>query len=295
MSANSTWIPFLGAAVLFYGLAQALTKQFMANLSASAFILLFLIVKLLINGGSFLAFSHAPLVTPGATLFIALALGGNLINGFAWLFYYKALVCGKVSLVGSITAGYPALTVILALLFLGEHMKWHQYLGIALVIVSGVLLAMQAADPGEDAAAPSDRRWLLYSGLVFAGWGIFSAFIKAAFNAPTADTLAFFVWNAVGALLVLGPYAYLSNRGASLGTKRDLAFGLVPTTLFALGDLALFRAFETGVASIVAPMSTIYPLITLLYAIPILKEKMAPPQWGGVALLVAGIVTVSLV
>jgi transporter family protein len=294
MHPDTTWIPFLAAAVLFYGLAQALTKQFMANLSVAAFIMLFLAVKLVINWGAFFTLGHAPLVTPMAAGFIALALGGNLINGFAWLFYYKALECGKVSLVGSITAGYPALTVILALMFLGEHMRWHQYLGIVMVIVSGVLLAMQAADPG-DSASSSDRRWLLYSGLVFAGWGIFSAIIKAAFNAPGADTYTFFVWNAIGALLVLGPYALISNRGASWGSPRDLALGLVPTGLFALGDLALFRAFETGVASVVAPMSTIYPLVTLLYAIPVLKERMAPPQWGGVALLVAGIVTVSIV
>lgn len=315
------WVPFLAATVLFYGLAQALTKQFMANLTAAAFIVLYVLVKAFINAGAFVTLGTKPLLDPVATQFIQYAIVGNVINGFAWLFFYKALESGKVSLVGSVTAGYPALTVLLALAFLGEKLAWYQGLGVALVIGSGVLVAMGPSEPGPDgpagpAAAPEvaathaeglagahvatsptapDNRWLVYSMLVFVGWGVFSYFIKAAFMQAGGDTYTFFVWNALGALLVLLPYGlYGIIREGGLGKPKDLLFALVPTILFALGDLALFRAYETGPATIVSPLSVVYPAITLLYAAPVLKERISGLQWVAVALLLGGIVAVSI-
>lgn len=319
MSAIPDWVPFLAATVLFYGLAQALTKQFMANLTAAAFIVLYVGVKAVINAGAFFALGTKPLYAVAAGAFITYALIGNVINGFAWLFFYKALESGKVSLVGSVTAGYPALTVILALMFLGEKLAWYQGVGVALVIGSGILVAMGPTEPGPDgpagpAAAPEvaathtegtahvatsptkpDNRWLVYSLLVFLGWGVFSAFIKAAFNAPGAETYNFFVWNAIGALIVLLPYGlYGVMKEGGMGRPKDLVVALVPTILFALGDLALFRAYETGPATIVSPLSVVYPLITLLYAAPVLKERISLVQWVAVMLLLAGIVAVSM-
>jgi transporter family protein len=322
MTAFPDWVPFLAATVLFYGLAQALTKQFMANLTAAAFIVLYVVVKAVINAGAFVTLGTAPLLDAAAGTFIAYAIVGNLINAFAWLFFYKALESGKVSLVGSVTAGYPALTVILALMFLGEKLAWYQGVGVALVIGSGVLVALGPSEPGPDgpagpAAAPEvaathaegtpvpthvatsptapANRWLVYSLLVFVGWGVFSAFIKAAFNAPGAETYTFFVWNALGALVVLLPYGlYGVIKEGGLGKPKDLLVALVPTALFALGDLALFRAYATGPATIVSPLSVVYPLITLLYAAPVLKERISLVQWVAVMLLLVGIVAVSM-
>ncbi|MBU6427566.1 MAG: EamA family transporter [Cyanobacteria bacterium REEB65] len=292
MSNAATWVPFLCATVVFYGLAQALTKQFMANLSTAAFIYLYLGVKIVINFVAFALWGHVPLISAAAARFTGLSIVGNLINGFAWLFYFRALESGPVSLVGSLTAGYPAVTVVLAFIFLGEHLRLQQYLGVALVIGSGMLIGMQGG--GESSEAGVKRRWLVYSWLVVLGWGVFSTFIKAAFDAPGANTYSFFVWNAVAATAVLLPFARRMSRHEKLGPRRDLLLGLIPTALFALGDIALFRAFETGVASLVTPLSTIYPAVTLLYAVPVLKEKMTPAQWGALALLLAGIVIVSI-
>jgi drug/metabolite transporter (DMT)-like permease len=146
------------------------------------------------------------------------------------------------------------------------------------------------------AAPPApDRTWLWWSLAVFVGWGVFSAFIKAAFLAPHADTYTFFIWNALGAAVVLGPYGLWGVRKeGGMGPTPDLIKALFPTILFALGDLALFKAYETGPATIVSPLSVVYPLITLAYAVPVLKERISLTQWLAVMLLIAGIVAVSI-
>lgn len=302
MSNAAAWVPYVVATVLFYGLAQALTKQYMANLTASAFILLYVLTKAVVNVAAFGTLGTKPLLDETATTFIQLSIVGNVINGFAWLFFYKALESGKVSLVGSVTAGYPALTVLLALVFLGEQLAWFQGVGVALVIGSGMLVAF-GPKPADELAAEANpsRKWLLWSGLTFLGWGVYSAFIKACFNAPGADTYTFFIWNALGALVVLLPYAVWSLRTAwgqkglsGLGPTKELVKALVPTLLFVLGDLALYRAYEFGPATIVSPLSVIYPLVTLLYAVPVLMERISLTQWFAIMLLIAGIVAVSM-
>lgn len=296
MSNAAAWVPYVVATVLFYGLAQALTKQYMANLTASAFILLYVLTKAVVNTACFGVLGTKPLIDEAAWFYVELAIASNVVNGFAWLFFYRALESGKVSLVGSVTAGYPALTVLLALAFLHEQLAWFQALGVVMVIGSGILVALGPKPPEEVAAeADPSRAWMLWSGLTFLGWGVYSFLIKVCFNASGSDTYTFLVWNAVGAAIVLIPYAAWSLRKeGGLGPTNELMKALVPTALFVLGDVALYRAYEFGPATIVSPLSVIYPLITLMYAVPVLKERISLTQWAAIMLLVAGIVAVSM-
>jgi transporter family protein len=83
-------------------------------------------------------------------------------------------------------------------------------------------------------------------------------------------------------------------RGRSWGARRMLLLGLVPVCLFCAGDLALFRAIELGPASIVTPLSGMYPIVTLLYAWPVLKERVTARQGLAVALSLLSILLMSL-
>jgi transporter family protein len=285
------WLLPLAATVLFYGLAQALTKQFIAEMSAGVFVLLMVIAKLAINGGSFLLWAKVAPFDPEAGRFVVLSLVGNAINGFAWLYYYKALEKGSVSIVGTITAAYPTVTVLLAWMFLGEKLLPLQYVGIAVIILAGLLVAYQKDD---SASYGTSRRWMMQAGMTFLLWGVASAVFKAAFNAPGADTISFFVHNALMFSLVLVPYGLKDTKGQSWGSRKQLALAAIPVTLFCFGDLALFRAIELGPASIVTPLSGLYPLVTLLYVWPVLKERVSKQQGAAIALSLLAIVLISL-
>jgi transporter family protein len=50
---------------------------------------------------------------------------------------------GKASIVVPLVALYPLLTVLLALVFLGEQLGGRQWLGVLLAIVAGVLLSQE--------------------------------------------------------------------------------------------------------------------------------------------------------
>ena len=59
--------------------------------------------------------------------------------------YYLALRTGKVSVIAPVTATYPAITVLLASVFLGERLMGIQWLGLGLTIVGCKAVTRQAS------------------------------------------------------------------------------------------------------------------------------------------------------
>lgn len=75
---------------------------------------------------------------------MALGFSGGLLLGLASLPLFVALERGgKASIVVPLVALYPLLTVLLALVFLGEQLGARQWLGVVLAIVAGVLLSQE--------------------------------------------------------------------------------------------------------------------------------------------------------
>lgn len=289
----ASWALPLMATVLFYGLAQALTKQLMANITSSAFILLYIICKLAINVGAYLLLSQHSVLDPGVRLFFLWAILANVFNALAWLFYYKALERGPVSIVGTVVAAFPVVTVILSWPILGEKLAVYQYIGVALAILGGILVSYQR----ETEAMPVAGRgsgWLVSALLVFLLWGITMVVIKLAYTKPNYDDYVFLIGNAAMITLILAPYGLFTLEGG-LGPRRDVLLALIPTTLFCLGDVALFWAVARGPASIVTPLQGAYPLVTILYAAAFMKERMLAYQQGGLGFILGAILLISMV
>lgn len=102
-------------------------------LSVSASFILSLIVFLINKGYSKLSHSSA--------LFLPLIAG--LCASIGAIFFNKALEKSELSLIVVLTSLYPAVTIILAVLFLGERLGLHQVIGIILAVVAIVLLSIK--------------------------------------------------------------------------------------------------------------------------------------------------------
>ncbi len=75
---------------------------------------------------------------PRRSLFFLVASG--LATGLSWLFYFKALDKGKVSLVAALDKTSLAMTLLLAFLFLGEKLTLKTCGGVALILAGTVVL-----------------------------------------------------------------------------------------------------------------------------------------------------------
>ena len=70
---------------------------------------------------------------------IFLGISG-IATGFSWIFYFKALQMGEVSKVAGIDKLSLALTIIFAVLFLGETLTWKTAVGAGLIVAGTIFL-----------------------------------------------------------------------------------------------------------------------------------------------------------
>ncbi|MCB9329078.1 MAG: EamA family transporter, partial [Lewinellaceae bacterium] len=64
----------------------------------------------------------------------------GITTGLSWLFYFKAIQVGQVSQVAVVDKLSVALTVLIALIFLGESLSIKSAIGITLIISGTVLM-----------------------------------------------------------------------------------------------------------------------------------------------------------
>src|SRR5262249_37202644 len=120
-SAALLWLPPTLAAMLMWGIAQGLVKKYIGEVPPARFCMYYGFANAAVSL-AFWASQDAP--SPFAAESRGFATFGLLaytLDGIAWIFYYQSIVHGPISIVGTLSAAYPALTVIFARIFLGER------------------------------------------------------------------------------------------------------------------------------------------------------------------------------
>lgn len=133
------WIlPAMGT-FLFWGLwgfFPKLTVRYVSPVSAIVFeALIGVPVALVVLS----AIGFKPDLHPRGVLLASLT---GVLGILGALMYLTAVQRGNTSLVATFTALYPALTVLLAVLFLGERLVLRQWLGVGLALVAMLLVAV---------------------------------------------------------------------------------------------------------------------------------------------------------
>ncbi len=116
------WLTPTLAAMFLWGVAQGLVKKYIGEVPPARFCLFYAFANAAV-GLAFWAFNDAPPVFAQENRqFAVWGLFAYALDGAAWIFYYQSIVHGPISIVGTLSAAYPALTVILARAFLGERL-----------------------------------------------------------------------------------------------------------------------------------------------------------------------------
>jgi drug/metabolite transporter (DMT)-like permease len=212
---------------------------------------------------------------------ILLAITTGLIGGTGNLILYQALrIGGEASVIFPLTGMYPLVTLILARLLLKERLNRVQSFGIALALMAIYLFSAQQSSRGlsgwQDLLSP----WMAYSllTLLLFGMSCITQKFTTRYISDELSTIFFtvgFVPLAIVIWLVGSPPWNLSVRDWTVG----IAVGL----LMAIGTLALFAAMRRGKASIVTPLTALYPLVTVILAVAFLNEHLGLTKIAGIA------------
>lgn len=137
-------------------------------------------------------------------------------------------------------------------------------------------------------------KWLAYSLLTIAVWGAWGAVSKAASAGVDADTNQIFF--TVGLLpLILLVWRSPRIQSASEGRRMGIAWAFLTGILGGTGNIAFFHAMVIGgPASIVSPVTALFPLVTVILAMTLLHERIGTAQKIGLVVALAAIYLLSM-
>jgi len=213
----------------------------------------------------------------------------GIVNTFAMLALYRAFEIGKLSLVGPVSASYPALTVILSLLS-GERLSAYRGLGI-IAALGGVLLVASGEKPQNTPETPEKSKGIAGFGWAVAaalGFGILFWLLGTKIIPRTGALATVWLIRVTGVALTFA-IVLVNKIPLRIKNKRTRAqvysMGYFDTAAFALSNLGM-RMEQVSVISV---LGSLYGAVTVAFAAIFLKERIAPLQWTGIAAIFAGV------
>jgi transporter family protein len=148
---------------------------------------------------------------------------------------------------------------------------------------------------GKRASLLAMPRWLVFSVLTIGCWGAWGAVSKLASNDIDANT------NQLLFTLGLLPLIAIAVRSPSLSVgvgevrRAGIGWAFLTGILGGTGNIAFFRALVVGgQASVVVPVTALFPLVTVILALAVLRERLGLLQKIGLALALIAIYLISM-
>lgn len=123
--------------------------------------------------------------------------------------------------------------------------------------------------------------WLAFSLMALVLWGVWGFLSKAA--TQQLPPQAVYLLAVCGHGVVIG-YLWLGGGLALPWHPGAVAAALAAGVFMAFGLLCFFRALAGGAASVVVPLTALYPLVTVVLSWAVLREEMTPRHLAGIAL-----------
>lgn len=205
------------------------------------------------------------------------------ISGTLGLYaYYRGMAVGAMSIVAPI-AGISAAVPVIFGIATGDRPSLWQWLGIASAL-GGVFLASR--EPGRGGRVAAGVGLALLAAI---GFGFYFPPMHEAGNADFWWASLIFRTTSTSVIL-----AAVAIRRPSLA----VAPAQVPLlALIGIGDMLgnlLFAAASTsGLVSITSVLASLYPIVTVVLARLVLKERVARSQEAGIVLTLAGVALIS--
>jgi drug/metabolite transporter (DMT)-like permease len=216
-----------------------------------------------------------------AVLYAIGASFGGMLGLFA---YYRGMVTGAMSVVAPI-AGVSAVIPVVFGIATGDHPSAAQIAGVVCAL-AGVGLASIEHHEGQRRVAAGVGLALLAA----LGFGFYFPWMHAAGKVD-------FWWASLvfrtTALVLVATIVAAQRPSVRLGRRYGaiaVACGIGDT----IGNVLFAASSRSGLVSLTAVLASLYPIITVLLAASVLKERVAPLQRGGIALTLAGVVLISV-
>ena len=278
------WVLYAFGSALFAGLTAILAKigirrtdSNVATAIRTVVVLVFSWLMVLIAGSA----DEMGAVDGRTWLFLALS---GLATGASWLCYFRALQMGDINKIVPIDKSSTALTIVLALIFLGEGITWLKAASVVLIL-AGTLFMIQRKDVAAEAKG---RAWLVYA-ILSAVFASLTAVLGKVGISGVESNLGTAIRTAV--VLVMAWLVVLSTGKARAVTeipKKELLFICLSGLATGASWLCYYKALKDGQASVVVPIDKLSILVTIAFSRAVFGERLTRRAMLGLALFVLG-------
>ena len=279
------WILFAFGSALFAGLTAVLAKCGIRKTDSDVATAIRTIVVLIFSWLMvWIVGSGATITTLSTKTWVFLILSG-LATGASWLCYFRALQLGDVNKVVPIDKSSTILTILLALIFLGEPVSWIKGIAVVLIGVGTFLMIEKEAVTEQKQAKKS---WLLYAILSAVFASLTSILGKIGIDGVESN-----LGTAIrtGVVLVMAwLIVIIKGKQHSLKQIPKHELGFICLSGLATGGswLCYYKALQDGLASVVVPIDKLSILVSIGFSAVVFKERLSKKAALGLALIVCG-------
>ena len=279
------WLLFAAASAFFAGITAILAKcgirqtdSTVATALRTCVVLVMAWVMVPVSG----QWAGIQDVTGKSMLFLVLS---GLCTGASWLCYFRALRIGDVNRVVPVDKTSTVLTILLALIFLGEGVTPIKAAAMVL-IMAGTWLMIEKKQSTAPSAAGHGWFWYAVGSAFFASLTSILGKIGVSdigSNLGTAIRTTVVLVMAWGMVFLEG-----KQRQVVLVPRGELGFLCLSGLATGASWLCYYRALQDGPASVVAPVDKLSILVTVAFSAVVFGEKLSRKAAFGLLLNVVG-------
>ncbi|WP_294538352.1 EamA family transporter [uncultured Gemmiger sp.] len=279
------WLLFAAASAFFAGITAILAKcgirqtdSTVATALRTCVVLVMAWVMVPVSG----QWAGIQDVTGKSMLFLVLS---GLCTGASWLCYFRALQIGDVNRVVPVDKTSTVLTILLALIFLGEGVTPIKTAAMVLIMAGTWLMIEKKQSTASSAAG---HGWLWYA----AGSAFFASLTSILGKIGVSDigsNLGTAIRTTVVLVMAWGMvFLEGKQRQVVLVPRRELGFLCLSGLATGASWLCYYRALQDGPASVVAPVDKLSILVTVAFSAVVFGEKLSRKAVFGLLLNVVG-------
>ena len=279
------WVLFALGSALFAGLTSVLAKCGIRKTDSDAATAIRTIVVLIFSWLMVWIVGSAPTITTLSTKTWVFLILSGLATGASWLCYFRALQLGNVNKVVPIDKSSTVLTILLAIVFLGEPVSWFKGVAVILIGIGTFMMIEKKADSGEN---PEKKRWLLYAVLSAVFASLTSILGKIGIDGVESN-LGTAIRTCV-VLVMAWLIVLIKGKQHTLKVIPQNELGFICLSGLATGAswLCYYKALQDGLASVVVPIDKLSILVSIGFSALVFKEHLSKKAAFGLALIVVG-------
>lgn len=285
------WIILACMSALFAGLTSILAKCGIKNTDSDVVTALRTLVVLVFSWIMVLVVGSIGGITQISGRSLVFLLLSGAATGASWLCYFRALSIGDVNKVVPIDKSSTILTVLFAIVILGETEHLAVRIGGTILIGVGTFLMIQRKDSDGESSGP----WLLFA----VGSAVFAA-LTSVLAKIGIEGVESNLATAIRTCVVLAmAWAIVIGRGKlsrvrQVG-KRELMFIGLSGVATGASWLCYYSAISQGIVSIVVPIDKLSILVSIVFSRIVFHEKLSRRGLVGLGLILVGTLAMAII